>query len=102
MHLRSIFLLLTLGASAPALTLTACESAPVVEQIVILEVKGMVCDSCEQAITHELNKLDGVLASTVDHERERAEVRINASLVTPDAVRAAIASLGYQARVIES
>ena len=70
-------------------------------RFVALRIEGMVCTSCEQGIGHALEKLDGVLAQTVDHEAGRAEVQIDANKVTPAQLVETVNALGYTAHVAE-
>lgn len=94
--------LLHVSALAPPLALVATSCAqPVDEQTVALRIEGMVCTSCEQGIGHALEKLDGVLAQTVDHEAGRAEVQIDANKVTPAQLVETVNALGYTAHVAE-
>ncbi|MBK8266713.1 MAG: heavy-metal-associated domain-containing protein [Nannocystis sp.] len=60
-----------------------------------LRVEGMVCGSCEGAITAELQKLDGVDSATADHQAQRVTVRHDPSRASVDAIIAAIDRLGY-------
>ncbi len=61
------------------------------------DVKGMVCESCVQAITHEVAKLPGVLECEVDLERETARVRFDPGQIELARIEATIEGLGYEA-----
>lgn len=76
---------------------SGCGQATVEERTVTIDVGGMVCTSCEQGINHALGKLDGVLASTVDHKTGKAEVRFNAKKIEPSMIVETIEGLGFTA-----
>jgi mercuric ion binding protein len=79
----------TPAAEAPAATLE-------------LQIGGMVCGSCAEAITAALLKLDGVRAADVEPPGDapnaaRAVVAYDPARVDPAAISAAISRLGYTA-----
>src|SRR5215218_2819400 len=61
-----------------------------------LALDGMTCASCAARIERTLNKLDGVEA-TVNYATETAAVRYDPHVVAPDALVAAVESVGYTA-----
>jgi Cu+-exporting ATPase len=61
-----------------------------------LALEGMTCASCAARIERTLNKLDGVEAA-VNYATETAAVSYDRSVVTPDALVAAVESVGYHA-----
>lgn len=63
-----------------------------------LEVGGMTCSSCAARIERKLNKLEGVTA-TVNYATERASIRFDASVVTPNQLVATIEATGYTAEL---
>ena len=63
-----------------------------------LEVGGMTCSSCAARIERKLNKLEGVTA-TVNYATERANIRFDASVVTPNQLVATIEATGYSAEL---
>ena len=65
-----------------------------------LDLGGMTCASCATRIERKLNKLEGVEA-TVNFATEQATVSRDPS-VTIDELVAAVESIGYQARPVES
>ena len=67
-----------------------------------IEIVGMHCDSCVQAITAELDKLEGVYASEADFEKGWAKVMYEAASVKPEAFVEAIDKLGYEAKLAGS
>ena len=66
---------------------------------VTLNVKGWTCGSCAGATKMALKKLDGVTDVKTDAEKMQAVVGYDDSKVTPDAIVAAVAKLGYKATV---
>lgn len=66
---------------------------------VTLNVKGWTCGSCAGATKIALKKLDGVSDVKTDAEKMQAVVCYDDSRVTPDAMVAAVAKLGYKAMV---
>ena len=94
MLLRSICVaLLTLGhlSLGSACSPTAAPAAVTTE----LHVGGMVCASCSEAITAQLQKLEGVESVTVDHVSGAATIRHDPARVSREALVAAITALGY-------
>lgn len=62
-----------------------------------IAIEGMTCDSCVQAITHELERLEGVRSVEVDLERGQARVTFVEGESEPAALERAIEKIGYQA-----
>jgi len=63
-----------------------------------LELTGMTCAACANRIEKKLNRLDGVTA-TVNYATEKASVHFDAATVSPEALVAAVESIGYGAVV---
>ena len=61
-----------------------------------LEIDGMSCGHCVGAVRSALEEIDGVQVESV--RVGEAAVRYDPSTVTTDAIAAAIAEEGYQAR----
>ena len=61
-----------------------------------LELTGMTCAACANRIEKKLNRLDGVTA-TVNYATEKANVSFDPSVASPDALIAAVESIGYGA-----
>ena len=61
-----------------------------------LELTGMTCAACAHRIEKKLNRLDGVTA-TVNYATEKANVSFDPSVASPDALIAAVESIGYGA-----
>lgn len=87
---------LTLGtaALAAAPSLPGC-AAPAADIRSELQIGGMVCDSCSQAITAALRKLDGVHEVQVDHVSGKAVVRHDPARCPRSELVAAVTRLGY-------
>ena len=86
-------LVLSFGSLLLASTLLALPNT------VTLNVKGWTCGSCVGATKIALKKLDGVTDVKTDAEKMQAVVGYDDSKVTPDAMVAAVAKLGFKATV---
>ena len=62
-----------------------------------IAIDGMTCDSCVQAITHELERLEGVRSVEVDLETGKARVTFTEGASEPAVFEQAIEKIGYQA-----
>ena len=67
-----------------------------------LEIEGMTCASCAIAVEAGLAKVDGFKAVAVAVEQGRAEVSYDPSRTTPEALAAAVTTLGYASKPIAS
>lgn len=74
---------------------TACAPTPAADVTTELQVGGMVCASCSEAITHALQKRPGVESVTVDHATGHAVIRHDPARVSRDAIVEVITGLGY-------
>ena len=61
----------------------------------IYNVTGMSCDHCVQAVTKELEKLDGVVGVAVDLDAGTVTISSDAPL-DEQAVRTAVDEAGYE------
>lgn len=61
----------------------------------VFTVEGMHCDGCSAAITGALERRDGVIEASADHEAGRAEAVYRPKKVSADELKAAIEKLGY-------
>jgi copper ion binding protein len=80
-----------------AALMVACRDEPKNLMRVEIAVSGMVCDSCVQAITHEVGRLEGVQSVEVDLENGKAVVLYAEGVVEPAALEQTIDGLGYTA-----
>ncbi|PRQ02605.1 heavy-metal-associated domain-containing protein [Enhygromyxa salina] len=62
-----------------------------------LAVAGMTCDTCVQAITHEVGRLEGVRSVEVDLEAGKAVVTYTQGAIEPAAIEQVIEKIGYEA-----
>lgn len=65
-------------------------------QRVMLPIGGMTCAACARAVERALGKVDGVLSANVNLATERATVEYLPGVVSPDTLRQAVASAGYE------
>jgi len=75
------------------LTLLACDRPDTVRTV--FTVEGMHCDACSSAITTSLEKTDGVIEASADHEQGTAEVVYHSRAVEVETLEDEIESLGY-------
>jgi copper chaperone len=61
----------------------------------ILNVEGMSCGHCKNAVLKAVGSLNGVEKVEVSLEAKTVKVEYNADLVTLDAIKAAIEEEGY-------
>jgi copper chaperone CopZ len=64
-------------------------------ETLILRVTGMTCGGCENAVQRTLMKLGGIESVSASHVRQSVRVDYKRDSVTPEAIRAAIQTLGY-------
>lgn len=106
--MRAALLALRLRASlcGPAALVLACAPAAQAEPATLeLEIAGMVCESCAQAITAAVEKLDGVRACRVTIRPQdppsphavagRAVIDYDPARIDSAAISAAISRIGY-------
>lgn len=60
-----------------------------------LKIGGMHCASCAAGIDDRLEELDGVERSSTSFVRGRTKVEYDESQISINAMRAAVAELGY-------
>ncbi len=76
------------------LVVGACSREEVVARTVF-SVEGMHCDSCSTGIVATLEKVDGVLSVSADHEKGFAEAVYQQNRVDVKVLEAEIEKLGY-------
>lgn len=69
------------------------------ERTVVLHVSAMTCGTCPISVRHRALQLKGVHATAVDLDTATATVTYEDSEITPQAIAAAITTLGYPATV---
>lgn len=101
---------LLVGVSLALLAGTGCEPAPPAAsptaevasgpvREVVLDIEGMHCEACVNAITESVTSIDGVKSITVNLDDGRATVEA-AEAVPDSAMTEAIEKLGYTARTV--
>ena len=61
------------------------------------DVIGMTCGGCERALGRAVSRLPGVEQVSASHSEQSATVTYDETIVSPDAIAAAIRDAGYQA-----
>jgi copper chaperone len=64
-----------------------------------LNVRGMTCDHCRNAVENALQNQDGVQSATVHLQQGAAEVQFDPGRVSPEQLVAAVGEEGYTADV---
>lgn len=64
-------------------------------QHIALNVEGMSCKHCEEAIKNELTKLNGVYEVIVDINAKRVAVEYDGERLTIDILKGVIEDAGY-------
>jgi mercuric ion transport protein len=59
-------------------------------------ISGMTCESCEQHVEHEVNKLNGIVHLAVSYERENALIEYDSTTTSINEIITAINSTGYK------
>lgn len=62
---------------------------------VVLNVEGMTCDGCENAIQKSIESLDGIAMVESSHEEGWTKVKFDKSLTSQAAVEEKITETGY-------
>ncbi len=60
-----------------------------------LNVTGMTCGGCENAVKRGLARLEGVGDVTASHAEAKVIVTYDATRVSPDQIKARIGAMGY-------
>ena len=64
-------------------------------KLVHLEVKGMTCEGCENAVVKSISQLDGIQEASASHLAEEAIVQYDSTRVSMEAIAQAISDAGY-------
>jgi copper chaperone CopZ len=65
-------------------------------KILDMPVQGMTCGNCARSVERKLSGVPGVTKATVNLEGAMANVEYDPTLVTPEAIAAAVRQLGYE------
>ena len=103
---RAISCQLSAVSLSLVITLGGCSDREVVETpapttVLQVEIRGMYCTGCEQAIAAKVGEIDGVVTCTASHEEGSASVTVHDESVLPD-IHAAITELGYEVTLADS
>ena len=79
------------------LALAGCQKQPPSVTELVLDVQGMTCGHCEQAIQTEVSRIEGVRSVRASHKEGKVRIAYERGRTTPDALAAAINRLGYKA-----
>jgi copper chaperone len=63
---------------------------------VILQVTGMTCGGCENAVTRAVSRLEGVSNVSASHAQNQVTVQYDAAKVNRAKIADAISKAGYQ------
>ncbi|MBK3468805.1 mercury(II) reductase [Pseudomonas sp. MF6776] len=66
-----------------------------------LKITGMTCDSCATHVKETLEKVPGVQSADVSYTKGSAKLAVEAG-ISPDALTAAVAGLGYRATLADA
>lgn len=86
------------NTKAPAEKATGETAAEVEWAIVKLEVEGMTCDGCENAIKAGVEGLEGIASVESSHEEGWTEVKYDPATTNPEAIGAKIEETGYSVK----
>lgn len=70
-------------------------------QKVEFTIKGMTCASCEKHVNHEVNKLTGIISSSVSYENGKAVIAFDNSKTNISEIEKAINKSGYYVKNIK-
>ena len=71
-------------------------------QTATFSVSGMTCIGCEEHVSHEVNKLDGIVGVKASYENENAIVQFDSSKTSVGEIEKAINSTGYKVTDIKN
>ncbi|TLS35430.1 copper chaperone CopZ [Pseudalkalibacillus caeni] len=65
---------------------------------ITLQIEGMTCGHCKQAVTNSLQELNGVENVQVNLEQNNAEVTYNPNQVSLEQMKEAVEEQGYDVK----
>lgn len=71
-------------------------------QTATFSVSGMTCTGCEEHVSHEVNKLDGIVGVKASYENENAIIQFDSSKTSVGEIEKAINSTGYKVTDIKN
>ncbi len=77
-------------------------ATPTTAQHLVLDIEGMKCAGCVQAVEKHLTQQPGVLAATVNLITQKADVQLEGTLATPEHLVAGLTDLGFPSRVYQA
>ncbi len=80
---------------AEAETTTEAPDASIEWTVVKLDVEGMTCDGCENAIKAGVESLEGIAGVESSHEEGWTEVKYDATATSVDDIKGKITDTGY-------
>jgi len=83
------------GNSNPGSEQSSAKAEPTLFSELQLDVKGMTCEGCENAIIRSLDRLDGVYSSDASHEDDLVTIKYDPDVVGLDQITEAITKTGY-------
>ncbi|XP_050187807.1 copper-transporting ATPase 2 isoform X2 [Myiozetetes cayanensis] len=78
---------------------TPCSSSQ--ERIVTVNIVGMTCQSCVQAIEGQISKVKGIVSIKVSREQNNAVIKYLQSEISPDQICLEIQDMGFDANIAE-
>jgi copper chaperone CopZ len=60
------------------------------------KISGMTCESCEEHVNHEVNKLNGIVNSKASYENGNAIIEFDRTKTNQTEIEKAINSTGYK------
>lgn len=70
-------------------------------QTVYVDIEGMTCQSCEQHVTYEINKLAGIVKAETSYDNANAVIEFDASKTSILEIEQAVNSTGYKANKLK-
>ena len=62
---------------------------------VVVEVDGMVCDACAEAVVDQLKRTDGVVGSACSYQTKTALITFDAGVTDFEMIQARLSAIGF-------